>query len=522
MAANQTNPISKKTLQHPPISTNGSITNIVLVIDYEENRSKAAKDQMEQPYSIFDATRSKNSNNPTASDATNKKPLPTKKITNQRSNPGTPPRRQQSSQKNASHQSNNSLSSQPSLTTQLTRGSPTTTDDFLQNSDLMNLSEHLDPTLDTSNTPHQQEENINPSKPNKENNTPRINNNREEQESPLTFLTLEERRQKIERSAEIKQITNSNKTNTHLRFVSTKVDQKKEKTRAEKDNTQPKKRNEPDRSSAPKYLPKSSRRNRERSNSQKQNAVYSTQQQNSKTNTQYNSNHSERQTEKWILKVEQTKDNRDEVTLNRRGVLTLIHLVPKLSQITSDDLRIVEPSHYHRRATCYLHIISRRIKNKLLDRERDFRSLGYHLSLQQSNYENPNSKHTIPSAKKSRNSENAYDPRPKHNINGSAHERRPSYRNTTTTTQQNSDKLPPTQPQPPSQTARTPSISDAATKDNQKAKIAFRKERHDQHKNLTKTIHLPQNLPSTPKTKNSTSSSFWAWLPKALATHRSK
>ncbi|XP_069482585.1 caldesmon-like [Ambystoma mexicanum] len=86
---------------------------------------------------------------------------------------------------------------------------------------------------------------------------------------------------------------------------------------------------------------------------------------------------------KWQIKITQVEENEDKVTLNRNSVLKLFKYIRNLKYIKSEDLLVVEPSHRNTKARTYLHIASTKLKNTLLENKRELENMGYDLRVYQ-------------------------------------------------------------------------------------------------------------------------------------------
>ncbi|XP_069486224.1 peptidyl-prolyl cis-trans isomerase G-like [Ambystoma mexicanum] len=82
---------------------------------------------------------------------------------------------------------------------------------------------------------------------------------------------------------------------------------------------------------------------------------------------------------KWQIKLTQVEEKEDKVTLNRNSVLKLFKHIRNLKYIKSEELLVVGPSHRNTKARTYLHIASTKLKNTFLENKRELENMGYDL-----------------------------------------------------------------------------------------------------------------------------------------------
>ncbi|XP_069463397.1 serine-rich adhesin for platelets-like [Ambystoma mexicanum] len=81
------------------------------------------------------------------------------------------------------------------------------------------------------------------------------------------------------------------------------------------------------------------------------------------------------------IKIENIFQNEEDVNLNRGNIMCLLHAVPALRNIRSDDIRIVEYLSEVRADIVLLHIKSQAVRSTLLAAKQDLRCLGFEISL---------------------------------------------------------------------------------------------------------------------------------------------
>ncbi|XP_069486282.1 micronuclear linker histone polyprotein-like [Ambystoma mexicanum] len=241
-----------------------------------------------------------------------------------------------------------------------TKCSPRTVEDFLDDDQLMNISEHLEKDLTSSlQTEKDQVE------------------KRENRSSPLyqqkspPFYTMEERRNNLNHTSR----PNQNKTSQRkVSFTSKSEPPSLHQETPKLENRH--KHRERDR--------KSSRDDSQRESNKKSSKDHRSQENEPSVRPHYKSKtekyHDRRHPTKisiWTLKIEQRSENRDEIILNRKGVLNLFGFIPALRQIKSEDLKLVDPYHSNHRAKTILHIPSKKIQMLITNEAEDFSKLGF-------------------------------------------------------------------------------------------------------------------------------------------------
>ncbi|XP_069494388.1 glutamic acid-rich protein-like [Ambystoma mexicanum] len=82
---------------------------------------------------------------------------------------------------------------------------------------------------------------------------------------------------------------------------------------------------------------------------------------------------------RWMIKITQRSCNKEEVILNRRTILDILHQMRDLRHIISEDIQIVEPWHTRKGAVALLYLNSSTICRMIEKHHNDFYNHGYHI-----------------------------------------------------------------------------------------------------------------------------------------------
>ncbi|XP_069486374.1 micronuclear linker histone polyprotein-like [Ambystoma mexicanum] len=241
-----------------------------------------------------------------------------------------------------------------------TKQSPKTVEDFLADDQLMNISEHLerDPTSSMPTRKEQVEEKAPPSPPSCQLKSP-------------PFRTMEERRNTLH------QPSKTNQTNAGHRKVSFSSRTESPSSNQGTPKSEPRhKSREWGRHSSREDLRRALSKKNSKEHLIREKEPLRTVHHKSKTELDHDRSNSTKKIA-WSLKIEQRSENRDEIILNRRGVLTLFGSIPALRQIKSEDLKLVDPYHSNRRANTYLYIASKKIQSRIIEEAEELSKFGY-------------------------------------------------------------------------------------------------------------------------------------------------
>ncbi|XP_069468185.1 nucleolar and coiled-body phosphoprotein 1-like [Ambystoma mexicanum] len=264
------------------------------------------------------------------------------------------------------------LARSPAANQSTLKASPRTSENFLVDEVLMNISQHFEDTQD----PPPDKNGKMPQPPNPQTPSPKGDQNAKkenpkessEEDSTYNFITLEERRKILQRRKPA-----TSRSPMSSRAVSFTYPPAREGPTCKKS------------ASGVQYSPQQTRRTQDFHLKSKED-TYSEPRKTDKRG-QHPRPHFISRTEQHRkrhgsvrespIKLEQHAENDDDIILNRRGILMLFSLIPTLRKIKSSDLKIIDPYHSNERAKAYIYPVSKHTKTKIADATNDLAALGY-------------------------------------------------------------------------------------------------------------------------------------------------